>query len=193
MELIKAPLISLRCIRKFKLESENRKFKLESENLRFNLESKNLRFNLESENGSTLPLLIGLVFFALSTYIVAVNIYFLGASKIKLEQWGEEFISSLFQEISYQEYFFDADEPIRDDVRSFVYVGCTDLLLQIQRKLNEVDPNRRFISARCAAGRISIVIEERVKLPFAPQGLSNFEPRVTAYVEAGLQRVRKDR
>ncbi len=112
---------------------------------------------------------------------------------MKLEQWGEEFISSLFQEISYQDYFFDSDELLKDDARSFVNVGCTNLLLQIQKKLNQVHPNKRFIATKCDAGRISLVIEEKIRLPFTPQGLSNFEPRVTAHVEAGLQRVRKDR
>ena len=50
-----------------------------------------------------LPLIVGIFLLALSVFMISANIYALRAEKIDLEVLGEELLSSLYQEIDYQE------------------------------------------------------------------------------------------
>lgn len=152
------------------------------------------RFNLESKDqGSALPLLIGVMLLGLSAYIMATNIYSLSTSKMKLESWGEDFIGGLYKEISYQDYFFGSTEDPKAGARSFVTIDCSNLLLQLKKNLGQVPSVISFVSTSCAGGRIKVVLTKKVRLPFSPPGAVNFEPRVIAHVEAGLQRVQNER
>ena len=142
------------------------------------------------ERGSALPMLIGTLLMALSAYMVATNIYFLNVEKMKLERWGEIFITDLYQEIAYEEYYFTAYEPSSKELRNYVEVDCSKLLLDMREKSRTFPPAKSVESASCNLGRVKLVLSKEVQLPFIPQGFVNFRPKVVAHVEAGLQRVR---
>ena len=143
--------------------------------------------------GSALPLLIGILLLVFSTYMVAMNIYVLSIEKMKLERWGEDFIVSLYQELAHQEYYFGATEPYVEGIRSFIEVDCNGLIQNMREKFKLASQTKVIISASCASNRLRLSLSEEVRLPFIPQGLSNFQPKVVAHIEAGLQRVRTNR
>ena len=143
-----------------------------------------------SERGSALPLLTGIFLIALATYMMAVNIYFLQAEKLKLERWGEDVIANLYQEVAHENYYFGNSEIYTEGIRSFVEVDCSSLISNLKEKIKKFPNTKNLVSSSCSSGRLKISLSEAIRLPFLPQGLSNFQPTIVIHVEAGLQRVR---
>jgi len=113
-----------------------------------------------------LPLIVGNFLLALSVFMISANIYALRAEKIYLEVLGEELLSSLYQEIDYQEY-----QNVNESAR--VMVG------------------KAYIkSANCDSGRMTLVLSKEVSLPFQPGFLDGFTPQVNAVISGGVQRTR---
>ena len=142
------------------------------------------------EHGSLLPLMLGIFSIVLTIYMAGVNIYSLENSKLNLERWGEGVVADLYYEISYEKYFFEAQDSYNLGKRSFVPVDCINLLTNLRKNFRQFAPTRTLLSADCQSGQIDISIATNVKLPFVPQLFSDFQPKVIAHIKGGLQRVR---
>lgn len=145
---------------------------------------------LKKESGSTLPMMIGLFMMALSVYMVCINIYTLNTAKLRLERIGEDFIASLYQEVSYDQYFRDESISSMEVHQRPIPVSCQQLLSGISRDSPSLAKAIKILAFRCESGRLNLAISERVNLPFIPQFLANFEPIVIAHVGAELRRIK---
>ena len=145
------------------------------------------------ENGSLLPLMIVIFLISLLAYMTGVNLYSAKVSKFRLESWGEDFVASLFSEISYERYFFDAYQHTESKNRIFVPVDC-GLVLQNMGVASRNFPRTISIEqAECDQGQLKLVLAERIVVPFFAEALSGIEPKVVVHVRGGLQRVRAAR
>ena len=145
---------------------------------------------LQGESGSTLPLMMGLFMMALSIYMVCINIYTLNTAKLRLERVGEDFIASLYQEVSYDHYFRDESISSMEVHQRPIPVSCQQLMSNILRDSPRVAKTIKILAFRCESGRLNLSISERVNLPFIPQFLTDFEPIVIAHVGAELRRIK---
>ena len=144
----------------------------------------------ENENGSTIPLILGIFIMSLSIFIISANVFMFRAAKMDLEILGEDFLSSLYQEIDYEEYFFGDDVAVSTGARSWLPFQCAILMKNIVENSRLLVDQARIKSARCNYGRVSLVLSKEVKMLFQPAFLASFKPEVTATISGGVQRTR---
>ena len=149
------------------------------------------RYSIES--GSLLPLMILIFLISLLAYMTGVNLYSAKVSKFRLENWGEDFVASLFSEISYDRYFFDSFRNIDSRNRIFIPVDCGLVLQNIGVASRNFPRKISIEKAECDQGQLKLVLAERIDFPFFARALSGIEPKVVVHVRGGLQRVRAAR
>jgi len=141
------------------------------------------------DSGSLLPFMLFIFMLALTIYGFSVNLFALQNSKISLERWGEEMLSDIYQNIAYADYYFkEVTNPVNNS-RKFIPVDCLDLHTAFTRAGLEFPEVIDVVSFSCNSGIVELAISKRVKLPFLPPALSNFEPKVQVYIKGGLQQV----
>ena len=148
------------------------------------------RIESRSEDGSMLPLIVGIFLLALSVFMISANIYALRAEKIYLEVLGEELLSSLYQEIDYQEYFFGESMNVSTGARSWLPFQCSILMQNVNETARVMVGKAYIKSANCDSGRMTLVLSKEVSLPFQPGFLDGFTPQVNAVISGGVQRTR---
>lgn len=141
------------------------------------------------ESGSLLPLMILIFLISLLAYMSGVNLYSAKVSKFRLESWGEDLVASLFNEVSYERYFFDPYQNIDSRNRIFIPVDCVLVLQNIGVASRNFPRNISIEKAECDQGQLTLVLAERIAFPFFAEALSGIEPKVVVHVRGGLQRV----
>ncbi len=144
----------------------------------------------KNEQGSTLPLLIGIFLLVLSVFMISANIFALRVAKMNLEVLGEDLLSSVYQEINYQEYFFGNSESVTTYTRSWLPFDCGPLIRRTGELSRNLRRSVRIDTIQCSSSRLTLLLTEEVPLPFQPGFLSTFKPVVFANVSGGVQRVR---
>lgn len=147
----------------------------------------------EGESGSLLPFMALVFLVAISAYMMATNVYAATTSKIRLERWGEDFLTGIYQEISYESYFFDEQPSTNFNNRDYVPVDCATLLRRISQSMGRFPQGVNLRSVSCQVGQMRLIITRKVELPFMPESLAGLQPEVVAYVAGGLQRLRANR
>ena len=142
------------------------------------------------EAGSTIPLILGIFILSISTLIVTLNIYYLRSAKLELEALGEDFFSSVYQEIDYQKYFFEENNEVTSKSRSWVPFDCSTIIEQAYIKRQYLNRDISLREITCNAGRVTLIFAWQVKLPYEPGFLDAFKPEVIAIISGGVQRVR---
>jgi hypothetical protein len=147
------------------------------------------------ESGSALPLMIGLLTLSLFMYMAAIDVYSIRTSKMHLERLGEDLVTEVLKDISYQDYYFgdsysgNSQSSANAHAREFVPVTCREVIRKLSQLAQNLPRNTKFLSGDCTMNRVNLAISKRVNLPFLPQALANFQPDVIAFVSGGLQRV----
>lgn len=145
------------------------------------------------ESGSLLPLMIFIFFISLLAFMTGVNLYSAKVSKFRLESWGEDFVASLFSEISYERYFFDPYINIESRNRIFIPVDC-GLVLQNVGAASRNFPRKISIEkVKCDQGQLKLVLAQPISFPFLGEAFFGIEPKVVVHISGGLQRVRAAR
>lgn len=148
-----------------------------------------------SDSGSALPLMIGLLLISLFAYMTVVDVYSLLISKMKLERAGEDLVSQVLSEISYQDYYFGGSSSNNSpsftatNNRVFIPVTCHEVIEKLSQLADALPRDTRVLSVDCASDQLKLSIKKRVDLPFLPQPLVDLQPEVVAFVSGGLQRV----
>lgn len=148
-----------------------------------------LRNDSVNDSGSLLPFMIFLFILAITIYGISVNLFALQNSKLRLERWGEEMISDIYQDISYIDYYFRDSEQLLSENRKYVSVDCDDLLNKLNESSRDFPIEITLRSISCEHGQIEIILSENIKLPFTPAALSTIKPTVEVYIKGGLQQV----
>ena len=151
------------------------------------------RYQSDQENGSLLPLMLMIFLVACLAYIVALNVFTASATKLRLERWGEDLISNLYREISYEKYFFDENSSSGSIDRVFVPVDCNSLVRNLRNSSNEFPRGVLVERFDCQYGVLKITLSEEINFPFLPESISNIHPKVVVHIGGGLQRVRGNR
>lgn len=147
------------------------------------------------DSGSLLPLMVGLLLVSLFAYMIAVDVYSLRSEKLTLDRVGEDLVSDVMREISYEEYYFgvmpdvNQQKGLDSNPRIFLPITCPDLLTKVSKLAQSLPRDVRLLSFNCAKNQVRISITKRVYLPYFPRSLVNFQPHVIAFVGGGLQRV----
>lgn len=179
----------------FEFRVQNRNLDSNSPLLRSedNRVSTSLRYSPDS--GSLLPLMVGFLLISLFTYMIAIDVFSLRYTKVNLERLGEDLVSEVVREISYQEYYFgqiyNGNQQRNTDSASrvFIPITCPEVLTKLYNLARNLPRNTRLLSADCAMNQLRLSITKRVDLPYFPRSLVNFQPDVIAYVGGGLQRI----
>ena len=143
----------------------------------------------ENERGSTLPLLIGLLLFCTSLYMICVDIYVLKEKRLSLESTGEQLLSNAYQNLDYDHYFFDRPRKSVEKTEDFVAFDCSELITNVKSLSKYLDPKITIVTLECDFSILRIMLSEEVVIPFNLPVFRGYRPQVLAYVSGGVQRL----
>ena len=133
-----------------------------------------------NEVGSTLPLILGLFILLIAVFMLSFDIYTMKVSRLKLESLGEELLSSLYNSIDYERYYFEAG-------RELVPFSCSELTNNLENSIVSLATKVKVVSQSCENGRLSMILGQRVELPFLPNLFREFQPEVRAYISGEMR------
>ena len=146
------------------------------------------RHQNSNEVGSILPLILGLFILLIAVFMLSFDIYTMKVSRLKLESLGEELLSSLYTSIDYESYYFDSGiEHYFDSGIERVPFSCSELLNNFENSIVSLTIKVKVVSQTCENGRLSMILGQRVELPFLPNVFHEFQPEVRAYISGEMR------
>lgn len=172
-----------------------------------NVVGRGSKLHRRMDSGSIIPLGLGLFLVAVATFMLTVDLFFLHATKFRLERFGEALVTNSFKDISYEKFFLDDSSSLESNVRRMIPFECSDLISKIKSQLqvsnasfqapnafknSKVDAISEIsaTSVNCVDSQLRIVLAQEVQLPFQPPIFGKFRPVVTATISGGVQRIR---
>ena len=144
------------------------------------LRTRLTRYQSSNEVGSTIPLILGLFILLIAVFMFSFDIYTMKVSRLKLESLGEEILSSLYTSIDYERYYFDSGSER-------VPFSCSELTNNLQNSIVSLATKVKVVSQSCENGRLSMILGQRVELPFLPNLFREFQPEVRAYISGEMR------
>ena len=120
-------------------------------------------------------------------YMMCVDVFVMRSSRMALEHKGELLLRGAFRKIAYDQYYFgEVSETAR---KSFIPFDCSELRSNIESTIYAASQSYTVVGLTCDLNQLTLVLREKVKLPFSPPIFQDVRPQVFSYTKGGVQRI----